>query len=199
MKDQFLLLDVDGVLLDWQQGFLKYLRITHAQLIPTAEKQPGETFEDWLQLSNTKVSHLVQEFHKDPSFGELHALPGAIKAISILQNFFHLVLITACGTHTTTKKLRSSNLQEVFGDCFAHMHCTDTFAEKETHLRKYPTSWWIEDHLMNAQLGAKCGHRAVLIDYPYNQSDHTDHILRFKNLCDAGAFILSQARSSFPQ
>lgn len=193
----WLLVDVDGVLLDWRSGFNQFLTHTHPHLPEVSKHADNWRLSVSLGITESQVNKLVDEFHAHDIFAQLQPLPGVVHAWRVLTEWFSPVAITACGTQPHVQRARRRNLQQVLGDTFAHVHCTDTFAEKSQYLSMYPPSWWVEDHPENAQLGLAFGHSCMLMNQPYNQHAHDAQIMRVSSWPEAGMIMLSQLRSRF--
>lgn len=199
MGNRHVLLDADGVLLNWEQGLHEFMQ-HHDQHVHT-QKVNEHAFDlaHRYNMTVAQVNDLVNEFHTSSSFEHLAPLPGAQAAVKHLSEWFPLVVITACGTHADTARMRRKNLMHVFGDVFEHVWCTDTFEEKNKYLAQYAPSYWVEDHVRNAELGLKFGHTCMLVDTPYNQTAMKDQVIRVQNMLEAALIMLSQSRSNYPQ
>lgn len=195
MDKPFLLLDADGVLLNWSSGLDRYVAATRPKLADVAHNQRGFTLMDRMGIGGEEAEQLISDFHVDPLFGQLDPMPGAVVTLDILRQWFTMVVITACGTDAVTQQMRRENLVSLFGDVFEEIWCTNTFKEKAKYLKMYPPSWWVEDHFSNAVMGALAGHRSVLIDEEHNRYNSHAKVQRVENMPHAGMLILSQSRS----
>ena len=193
MPKPYILLDIDGVCLNWIQGLESYVQAHHPHLAePEFFDEHAFDLVGRFGISQDEANQLVWDFHHSHGFGELQPLPGALDAIEMLSGLGHLVAITACGTASQIEEHRMHNLQTVFGDCFQQVYCTNTFAEKTQYLRQYPPGYWVEDHLNNALAGVQEGHRAYLVDAPYNRHSSHDQVTRVNSLWDAACVIREQ-------
>jgi 5'(3')-deoxyribonucleotidase len=189
-----LLTDVDGVLLNWIDGFEQFLT-THHGYLQHQRVQDFVSLQQRLGVDQATVDSLVEQFHFDISFETLESLPGAATTVKVLAKWFDLVAITACGTDPRIQEARARNLEHEFGSVFKRVLCTDTFEGKAEYLTQFEPTWWIEDHINNAELGTKFGHKGLLIDAPYNQGDLPPGVSRVQNMPHAGMIILSQSHS----
>jgi uncharacterized HAD superfamily protein len=195
MTKPILLLDVDGVLLNWIDGFEQFLTKHHPHL-QHQQVQEYTNLSQKLGVDQATVDQLVEDFHLDDVFENLEPLPGTELSIKVLAKWFDMVAITACGTDLKIQKARSKNLTQIFGDVFSDIFCTDTFEGKAEYLKNFEPTWWIEDHVSNAVLGANYGHKALLIDAFYNQGPLPPGVSRVQNMPHAGMVILSQSHST---
>ena len=198
MHKPLLLLDVDGVLLDWLSGFEQYL----LQQAPELHRDfsglhDAENLEQLLGMSTTQMDNWIHKFHHDPEFEYLQPLPGAQAALRTLQPWVRMVCITASGRSPDSVRMRKANLLSVFGDVFDQVWCTNGSVEKPKYLHMYPPGYWVEDTLNNAIMGVKAGHEAFLMDAIYNKHVHDDQVRRVTNMAEVGDIILSQLHSKF--
>jgi FMN phosphatase YigB (HAD superfamily) len=192
----WVLLDCDGVLLDWETGLERHMR-SHAPHMWDGDYKLAHAYDLMVRygMSERDAQHVVHDFHTHADFEHLNPLPGAQLAVQELHKFCRLAVITACSTHDHTQAMRKRNLIHAFGDVFEHVHCTDTFDEKLNYLSQYEPGFWVEDHAHNAQLGVQAGHTSYLIDAPHNMHEQVPDVTRVLHLVQAAELILSQLRA----
>lgn len=155
-----ILLDIDGVLLDWLRGFRRYCRIRG--ILPPPRDPPT-----W----HIGMLPEITAFNAHDDFSRIPAVTGAKSAIAALARAgCELHAITCCGKEVAPS--REKNLLEVFGPVFSSVSCLPLGASKVRSLSRYPASWWVEDNLTHALDGTRCGHRSILLDRSYNQGPH---------------------------
>jgi 5'(3')-deoxyribonucleotidase len=200
MTKPFLLLDVDGVLLDWLGGFEQYLLKQAPELHRDfSDLHDAQNLEQLLGMSTNQMEDWINQFHHAPEFEFLSPLPGAQAALRTLAPWVTMVCITASGRSPDSERMRKANLKEVFGDVFEEVWCTDGSVEKPKYLHKYPEGYWVEDTMNNAIMGVKAGHMSFLMDAIYNKHAHHDQVRRVSNMAEVGEIILSQLHSKFLQ
>jgi hypothetical protein len=188
----FLILDIDGVCLDWMSGFIDFLKINldnfdSSKVMNQYSYSLGERFG----IDDNVVKSLMWDFHYSQEFSKLKPLTGAVEALAVLQNHYKFVAITACGDDEAIKTLREKNLLEVFGPVFEKVYCVDQFKDKEKFLSLYPPSVWVEDHSENSHLGLKFGHKCFLITEDFNKNNRLDsRIIRINDLRDLLEYLL---------
>lgn len=193
----YLLLDVDGVLLDWLSGFENFLLVQAPHLHKDfSGLQHVENLEQLLGMDDAQIHDWIDRFHHDASFKFLKPLPGTQKTINLLKNWCRLVCITASGTSPASVAMRRQNLNQVFGPCFERIICVERSSDKPAHLSAYPAGYWVEDQLKNALMGVHAGHESFLMDAMYNKQQDHALVHRVKNLAQVGEIILSQLRST---
>lgn len=196
MADIVILLDIDGVCLNWEQGLEDYLQ-AHRPHLTQAELFDEHAFDlaSRYGISSDDANQLVWDFHHHSSFANLSPMPGSTQAIHDLRNQGKLVAITACGTTDRIRNFRIENLNKCFGTSFSEIYCTNNFEEKKSYLSNYPSSFWVEDHMNNAIMGAELGHKSYLVSAKHNQHQFHPLITRVKGLSEAAALILEQPRT----
>lgn len=194
MIRQHVLLDSDGVLLNWEQGLQTWMAQEHPHL-SNPSHYDEHAFELSLRynISRELGNQLVWDFHNHVEFTRLHPLPRSQQAISKLSQRFHLVVITACGVDQQIQEYRKQNLINCFGDVFEKIICVNRSVDKAVFLKSYPSSYWVEDHATNANMGSDLGHLSFLVDAPYNQHKFVSPgVKRVADLAEAAEIILSQ-------
>jgi len=193
-----LLLDVDGVLLDWLAGFEQFL-LDHAPHLHKdfSGMEQAQDLEQLLGLTTQQMDEWVSRFHLHEQFAHLQPLPGATQAIRILAPWCRISCITASGSSPVCQTARRKNLHHVFGDVFDEIICVDRSVDKPPHLEKFQPGYWVEDQLRNALMGMHAGHESFLQDAVYNRQVHHAQVRRVDNLLEVADIILSQLRSRY--
>lgn len=192
MTKPYLLLDIDGVCLDWDSGLIKFIKENiHETLQPSYVDEHSYDLANRFGITNNEANSLVWEFHYDEIFENLVPLDGVTDAITKLKEKYNCVAITACGSDPIIVNAREKNLKKCFGDAFVEIHCVDAFSEKRKFLEKYPPGHWVEDHAQNAHMGLLYGHQCWLINAPYNKKSFLDsNIKRINSINDLCGIIL---------
>ena len=192
MDKPYLLLDIDGVCLDWEKGLIEFMQANvHNIVQPEYLDEHSYDLAHRFGITSEEANSLVWEFHYDKRFENLEPFDGVADAIEQLSEKYNCVAITACGSDKIISIAREKNLKTCFGDAFVAVHCVDIFDEKRKFLAKYPSGHWVEDHARNAQMGLEFGHQCWLIDAPYNKTKIIDsRVKRINNLSDLCAIIL---------
>lgn len=165
-----ILLDADGVLLNWFGGFAAFAsRTLDIELDPATLRSYSMTA--WLGEHGHRAGELIVAFNgsAEHGFDRLQALPGAVEAVAALREAgFELHVITSCTDDPEVMRLREQNLRDIFGDAFESVICLPMNADKEAVLAAHPPSVWIDDHWPNLDAGRAAGHHAVIFHAPYN-------------------------------
>jgi len=179
MKDKIILVDCDGVVLEWEPAFTRWMKELGFEEYPDAEL--NYSINKRFKIgTETRSWDLVKEFNQSEAVGTLPPLRDAVTYVRKLHNDhgykFHC--ITSLSDHPNAHKYRQKNLDEVFGKgIFERLVCLATGADKDHALAEYKDTgcFWLEDKATNAIAGLRAGLQSILIKHPHNQSfDHPD-------------------------
>lgn len=170
---QTILVDADGVLLNWEYAFAIWME-QHGH-----EKQPGSEFiydiGERYGINKDQGRKLIKLFNESAAIGFLPPLRDAMFYVKRLHEehgyIFHC--ITSLSLDANAGKLREMNLQKLFGNtAFESIVCLDTGADKHEALEPYRDSgcWWIEDKPENAEVGYAMGLKSVLMEHGHNMN-----------------------------
>ena len=164
-----LLLDCDGVLLDWLDGFKAYASDRLGRVL----KATPEDFDmsAWLGVSRGAMVAMIADFNQGDGgyFGRLRPLPGAQTALATAYaQGRRIEVVTSCSTLPQVVASREENLRYTFGDIFAGIHCLDTHHDKAPLLAELGPGAWVEDKFENAVAGSNIGLTSYLIRTSYN-------------------------------
>ena len=179
--DKLILVDCDGVLLDWKYAFYKYMNENGYTVIEESQYDIAKTFG----IDKQQAKILVRQFNESARIGFLPGLRDAIKYVKKLHSegyVFHC--ITSLSTDYYAGKLREQNLERLFGkDVFERVVCLDCGADKDDGLLPYKDSGciWVEDKPENAECGLNMGLRSILIEHDYNKDYQNNNLVKVKN------------------
>ena len=166
-----ILVDADGVLLNWEYAFAIWME-QHGH-----EQQPGGEFiydiGERYGITKDQGRKLIKLFNESAAIGFLPPLRDAMYYVKRLHEehgyVFHC--ITSLSTDVNAGRLREMNLRKLFGrTAFEGVTCLATGADKHSALEPYTNSflWWIEDKPENADLGYNLGLRSILMEHGHN-------------------------------
>jgi hypothetical protein len=110
-----LALDCDGVLLDWQAGFCRFVTKTRRvrPAIAPAECADWAMRDLYPDLSPVQLADAIRAFAISPEYRQLMPLPGAVAGLARLRASLpktKVWAVTASGTDARTVAFRRSNL-----------------------------------------------------------------------------------------
>ena len=170
---KLLLVDADGVLLNWEYAFAIWME-QHGH-----EKQPGSEFiydiGERYGISRDQGRKLIKLFNESAAIGFLPPLRDAMYYVKRLHEehgyVFHC--ITSLSLDINAGRLREMNLRKLFGEtAFERIVCLDTGADKDSALREYQDTgcYWVEDKPENADLGHALGLKSILVEHGHNMT-----------------------------
>lgn len=183
-------LDCDGVLLDWLAPFARFAALHTGRKVSTP--YPSEhNLRQWIGTTQAECDELVTKFNQSAEFGKLLPLPGAIKAVKALRTHGHpLYVLTACGTESA--EARRGNVQQFFG-LDVVVRCLSLGAEKFEALRSFEPGIFVEDNDNHAFQGALAGHESFCFCRPYNVAEQFD-VQGVTWVTDWGPIVQASAR-----
>ena len=182
LSDKLILVDCDGVLLDWKYGFFRWMRERGFEPVQTGEYDIATIFD----IPNKQAKELVRHFNESAAIGWLPQFRDAVKYVRKLHEdhgfIFHC--ITSLSTDTYAGKLRVKNLEALFGKTvFEKVECLECGADKDEALLPYKDSGcaWVEDKPDNALAGQKVGLNSLLIAHDFNENFDDPSITKVQN------------------
>ena len=184
MKNSVILVDADGVLLNWEYAFAIWME-QHG-----FNKIPGSEFEYDISrrygIDKEQGRKLIKMFNESAAIGFLPPLRDAMYYVKRLHEehgyVFHC--ITSLSLDPNAKKLREMNLNKLFGEtAFEKVVCLDTGADKDNALAPYRDTgcYWIEDKPENAEVGAELDLNSLLMEHGHNLHHYHSNVRTVKN------------------
>jgi FMN phosphatase YigB (HAD superfamily) len=175
IKEKIILTDADGVLVDWNLGFDRYMAGRGFPRIPNTDRDYNISIRHG--ISSHQAHECVKEFNESRHIADLNPFADSVDNVLTLANLgFRFVVITSISSHPDAHEYRSLNLKNIFGDVFDDIQCIEMGASKATALMQWEDTgyFWIEDHMRQAEAGYEAGLKTVLINHPYNTHYKTD-------------------------
>lgn len=171
LNEKLILVDCDGVLLDWQYSFYKWMASRGHHPLLEDEYDMGKTFD----MSYSEAKQMCEYFNCSAAIGWLTPFRDAVKYVRKLHEdhgyVFHC--ITSLSTDKYAGKLRKKNLEAIFGKkVFEEVICLECGGDKDEALEPYRDTGcvWVEDKPANADLGIELGLNSMLIEHAHNKN-----------------------------
>ena len=185
-SNRIILTDVDGVLLEWEHHFTKWMVSRGHKLKDNfvSEYNMQKRFED----HNLNIKTEIREFNKSAWMGTQPPMPESQTWVKLLHaEGWTFIPISSQTSDIPAQELRKSRLEELFGEyAFYNFHILETGQDKDDVLAEFHGTglWWIEDKWTNALAGLKYGLKPLFINHPYNQEYSHPDITRVNNWQD---------------
>lgn len=167
-----ILVDVDGVLLNWEYAFHIWLE-EHGHDPVVIDQGLLYKISDQYGLDDDKVVKLIKHFNESASIGFLPPLRDAMHYVKQLHEkhgyMFHA--ITSVSDDSNVIKLRKMNLRKLFGETtFSNIYCLPIGSHKDEYLSQFKDTgmFWIEDNIKNAEDGKQLGLQSLLMEHGFN-------------------------------
>lgn len=168
--DKLILTDCDGVLLDWDYHFYKWLKETEGYERLGPEYNIGKA----IGVAQKTGAKFVNLFNRSEYMKTLSPMRDAIKYVRKLHEehgyIFHV--ITSQTNCRLAQEYRKENLRNVFGEVFDGFTILNTGQDKDVSLKKWEGTecFWVEDKATNIKMGNDVGLRGILIDHTWNKT-----------------------------
>jgi len=194
--DRLILVDSDGVLLDWEYAFNIWMQEHGFEEVP-GSKLSYEMSERY-GIPKDQVRRLIRLFNESAAIGFLPALRDAMYYVKRLheEHGYRFHCITSLSTDPNAVRLREMNLAKLFGKtAFERVLCLPTGADKNEALEEYRDTgcWWIEDKPENAEAGHAVGLRSLVVEHGHNMHYYHEHITLVKNWRDVYRIVTGQS------
>lgn len=195
--DKTILVDVDGVCIEWTWSFGVWMFEHGFEITPDGKR--SYALHGRYGIRDEQVNKLVKMFNENASIGYLPAFRDSYQYIRDLHynHGYKFHAITALGTNENAQKLRELNLKKTFGDTtFEKILFVENNAPKGEILKQYDGSgyFWVEDKSQNAEDGLQFGLKSVIMDHPYNK-DCDEKVIRVANWNQLHGIIIDEHSS----
>jgi hypothetical protein len=170
-----LLTDVDDVLLQWLNGFKKF--ILNSNKYSIVSDSPNEwDIQKWIfdlhgkMLDTEIILNLISDFNHSEAFANLLPYEDAIEPLKIIKsNGYHVVAISSCTDNAHAVERRKKNLFQHFQNLIDYVICLPLGTNKKEILSRFEYSCvFIDDNPNNVMEGEDVGHLSILMNRPWN-------------------------------
>ena len=179
MSAPVILTDCDGVLLNWRDPFDAWMMREHN----IYAEGDVRVYDQTERYDNPDIFRYVLSFNQSANIGFLPPLYDSVKYVKKIHETmgFKFTVITSLSLNPYAQKLRTRNLERIFGEeVFDEFVYLDTAADKDDILAEYagfyPNAYWIEDKVKNAIAGKEAGLESILMKHPHIKLENTEGI-----------------------
>ena len=190
ISNRIILTDVDGVLLEWENHFTKWM-ITRGHKLKEdykSEYDMGKRFIFYSNVFNEDPNYIklaIREFNKSAWMATQPPMPESQTWVKLLHaEGWTFIPISSQTSDIPAQELRKRRLEELFGeDAFYNFHILETGSDKDDVLAEFHGTglYFVEDKWTNALAGLRYGLKILFINHPYNQKYKHPNITRVSN------------------
>jgi len=196
-NNRIILTDVDGVLLEWENHFTKWMlqrtlfdergaRYHPHRLLP--DKQNTYEMAERFGVTKDEIRKEIREFNRSAWMGTQRPMIDSQTWVKLLAaEGWTFIPITSQTSDIPAQCLRKKRMGELFGDqVFTNYHILGTGADKDSALAEFHNTglYWVEDKPKNALAGLKYGLKPILINHQYNRDFNHPDVIRVNNWQD---------------
>ena len=138
-----ILIDCDGVILDWEEAFHEYMNSMGY------ERSATEGYvEEQYNKDRSQVIQYIHDVNHSDKIKNLNPIKDSIHYMKLLKSIgYDFICITSISKNELVKKNRMENFDRLLGkDFFDEVIFLNTAEKKDDVLKKYKDSnyWWIE-------------------------------------------------------
>jgi len=184
-SNRIILTDVDGVLLDWENHFTKWMLSKGYSTEDVDNVDKLYRMTDRYSITENETKRLVTEFNNSSWMATQEPMPDSQTWVKLLHaEGWTFIPITSQTVDIPAQEVRKRRLKELFGGTvFSNFFILETGADKDSALAEFHGTglYWVEDKITNAERGLDYGLRSLLYVHPYNQDYNNENIQKVNN------------------
>ena len=174
MSKPLLVVDIDGVVLDWHDAFIEYCE-TFDWSIDKGGDYSSYNMNTWFMphnewghdMSQERLEDLVRRFNSYPRV--LKPLKNSVKYLDLLSYQYDIVALTSFTDCFEMSKFRRDYLEVLFPDVFKDVIILELGECKKETLGELMPDIYVEDHRGHAESAIDLGIETILLSTTYNQ------------------------------
>ena len=161
--------DVDGVLLKWEEAFDDFMT---GQGLTKKDQGHFDLRKHYPDVPAEALNTYISVFNESAYMRYLEPMDGAVEYVTKLaEEGYRFSVVSSQTTNKVANRAREDNLKEVFGDVFEDFTFLETGQGKYFALQKFDMETiWIDDKPDNVESGKVLGLVPILLDLPHNRS-----------------------------
>ena len=161
--------DVDGVLLKWEEAFDDFMA---GQGLTKKDQGHFDLRKHYPEVPAEALNTYISVFNESAYMRYLEPMDNAVEYVTKLADEgYKFSVITSQTLNKVANRAREDNLKEVFGDVFEDFTFLETGQGKYFALQKFDMGTiWIDDKPDNVESGKVLGLVPILLDLPHNRS-----------------------------
>ena len=161
--------DVDGVLLKWEEAFDDFMA---GQGLTKKDQGHFDLRKHYPEVPAEALNTYISVFNESAYMRYLEPMDGAVEYVTKLaEEGYKFSVVSSQTTNKVANRAREDNLKEVFGDVFEDFTFLETGQGKYYALQKFDMETiWIDDKPDNVESGKVLGLVPILLDLPHNRS-----------------------------
>ena len=162
-------IDVDGVLLKWEEAFDDFMA---GQGLTKKDQGHFDLRKHYPEVPAEALNTYISVFNESAYMRYLEPMDGAVEYVTKLaEEGYRFSVVTSQTLNKVANRAREDNLKEVFGDVFEDFTFLETGQGKYFALQKFDMETiWIDDKPDNVESGKVLGLVPILLDLPHNRS-----------------------------
>ena len=161
--------DVDGVLLKWEEAFDNFMA---GKGLTKKDQGHFDLRKHYPEVPADALNTYISVFNESAYMRYLEPMDGAVEYVKKLADEgYRFSVITSQTLDKVANRAREDNLKEVFGDVFEDFTFLETGQGKYFALQKFDIGTiWIDDKPDNVESGKVLGLVPIILDLPHNRS-----------------------------
>ena len=157
---KYLLTDIDDTIVSFNSTYIQYLQDSgHIELCP----HTNDVLDVSVEFLND-AEKIVHEFQHSDHFANLQPFECAKVVLPIFKKHDYIVVgISAAQDSYSSMRNRNINMAKYFPNLFDGMYHVNHSKNKDSILKRFPKSIWVDDIYDNAKVGTECGHKSYYL------------------------------------
>lgn len=168
MSNSTLILDGDGVIIDFSSGFANYMQEVH-NITPLSIEPAQFNYSDAYPMLEKPAAY-IPGFIDSEHFERTPLYEGSAEKLREIKAQGHtLLMVTSCGDAEHVRAMRTRMLMRELGPIIDDIIFLPLASSKVDVLKRLPKGVFVDDQLAMCIDGVQAGHQSFLFNRRYNQ------------------------------